>query len=51
MQPICYCHGYAEADIIADMKRNKGESMIVRQIIEARNENTCQCDTKHPGKR
>jgi len=51
MKLICYCHGYTEADIIADVKRNKGESSIMRQIIEARKNNTCQCDEKHPEKR
>jgi hypothetical protein len=51
MKLICYCHGYTEADIIADIKRNKGKSSILQQIKEARKNNTCRCDEKHPQKR
>ncbi len=51
MKLICYCHGYTEADIVADLKKNQGDSSILRQIIEARRNNTCQCDVKHPEKR
>jgi len=51
MKLICYCHGYTEDDIIADMQRNNGESLIMRQIIEDRKNNACQCDVKHPEKR
>ncbi len=51
MKLICYCHSYTEADIIADLKKNKGKSSIMDQIIEARKNNTCQCDDKHPEKR
>ncbi len=51
MKLICYCHGYTEADIIADLKRNKGKSTIMEQIIEARKNNTCKCDEKHPERR
>ena len=35
MKLIFYCHGYAKADIIADLKYNEGESSIKRQLIEA----------------
>ena len=51
MALICYCHGYTEADIVADLKKNQGDSSILRQILEARRSNTCQCDVKHPEKR
>jgi hypothetical protein len=51
MKLICYCHGYTEAAIVADFNRNKGKSIIMEQIIEARKNNTCQCDIKHPEKR
>jgi hypothetical protein len=51
MKLICYCYGFTEADIIDDMKQNKGDSSIMRQIIEARKNNTCRCDIKHPEKR
>ncbi len=30
MKLICYCHGYIEADIITDLKKNKGESSIMK---------------------
>lgn len=51
MTLICFCHGYTEADIVADLKQNRGDSTILRQIIEARRNNTCQCDVKHQEKR
>jgi ABC-type uncharacterized transport system substrate-binding protein len=51
MKIICYCHGYTEEDIISDVKKNKGDSSILRQIIEERKNNVCQCDLKHPEKR
>jgi len=51
MKLICYCHGYSEADIIADVKKNNGESSIMHHIIESKGNNTCQCDVKHPDKR
>jgi hypothetical protein len=51
MEMIGYCHGYTDADIVADLKKNQGDSAILRQIIEARRNNTCQCDVKHTEKR
>ncbi len=51
MKVICYCHGYTEADIVADLNKNMGESLIMRQIIEARKNKTCHCDEKHPERR
>jgi len=51
MKLICYCHGYTEADIITDLKKNRGKSSIMDQIIESRKNNTCQCGDKHPERR
>lgn len=51
MKFVCYCHGYTETDIISDLKKNEGKSSIMQQIIEAKKNNTCQCDEKHPEKR
>jgi hypothetical protein len=48
---VCYCYRYTEADIIADVKKNKGNSSFMPLIMESRKNNTCQCDLKHPEKR
>jgi hypothetical protein len=34
MKLVCYFHEYTEADIIADLKRNKSDSSIMGQITE-----------------
>jgi hypothetical protein len=51
MKVIYFCHGYTEEDIIADVKRNKGNASILRQIIKERKNNICQCDLRHPEER
>jgi hypothetical protein len=48
---ICYCFEYTEEDIIADFRMENGKSSILEKITEARMNNTCQCDSKHPEKR
>jgi hypothetical protein len=48
---VCYCFEYSEADIIADVRANNGKSLILERIAEARRNNSCQCDDKHPEKR
>lgn len=48
---ICYCFEYTEADIQNDLLENNGRSLILEQITEARKNNTCKCDVKHPEKR
>ena len=48
---ICYCFGYTEADIIADVLNNHGRSTILERATEAIRSLTCQCDDKHPEKR
>ena len=50
-QLICYCFEYSEDDIITDFETNNGKSSILERIIEARRNNTCQCDDKHPEKK
>jgi len=50
-QLIYYCYEYSEEDIIADLETNNGKSLILERISEARRNNTCQCDDKHPEKR
>ena len=48
---ICYCFEYTEEDIINDFKVNGDKSSIMAKITEARRNNICQCDDKHPEKR
>ncbi|MDM7999037.1 MAG: hypothetical protein QUS33_03305 [Dehalococcoidia bacterium] len=48
---ICYCFRYSEADIVEDVLKNRGRSLILERVAEARRTLTCQCDDKHPEKR
>jgi len=50
-QFLCYCFEYTEADIIQDIKKNKGKSSILQRIKAAKSRGTCQCDIKHPEKK
>jgi len=45
---ICYCFGYTAEDIVLDFKASGGRSSILARITDARQNNTCQCDDKHP---
>jgi hypothetical protein len=45
---ICYCFEYTESDIVDEVVKNHGRSLILEKIIEARKNGTCQCDTKNP---
>jgi hypothetical protein len=47
-EQICYCYGYTEVDIIADLTKNNGESSIIKKIAYNRKNGLCQCDLKHP---
>ncbi len=48
---ICYCYGYTEKDIEADLVRNNGRSSLAEKIMFNRENSLCQCDLKHPEKR
>jgi hypothetical protein len=48
---VCYCFGYTDADIIADVKANNGRSVMLESIAKAKREHICECETKHPEKR
>ena len=48
MKKICYCFDYADQDVIADVKTNRGESTIEERIAEARRRGQCQCEIKNP---
>ena len=50
-QLVCHCFEYSEADIIQDVKSNKGESNILQRIKAAKSSGICQCEVKHPEKR
>ncbi|NQT74327.1 MAG: hypothetical protein HQ553_16415 [Chloroflexi bacterium] len=45
---ICYCFEYTESDIKDEMLQNNGKSLLLERIIEARKNDTCQCDVKNP---
>jgi len=45
---ICYCFGYSEEDIIADVLKNSGSSSILERILGEKKKGTCRCSTTHP---
>lgn len=51
MKTICYCFDYSDADIINDILKNRGRSLIEERITKAKKSGTCQCDIKNPKKR
>ncbi len=36
---ICYCFGYSEEEIIADVEKNRGMSTILERILAAKKKN------------
>ncbi len=48
MKKICYCFDYTDEEIMADVKANKGESIIEKRIAEAKRRKRCQCEIKSP---
>jgi hypothetical protein len=48
---LCYCYGYTEADIEADMIKNNGKSSILEKIAYNQKNSLCQCELNHPEKR
>ena len=45
---ICYCFGYSEADIEADVIANNGESTILKRIKAEKQKGACRCHLTHP---
>ncbi len=45
---VCYCFGYTETDIRDDVKKNRGKSTILEQIIAAKKVEGCNCSGMHP---
>lgn len=44
---ICYCFGYTDDDIRADIRKN-GRSTIIDQILAAKKNKSCDCSHKNP---
>lgn len=51
MKIICYCFGYTDSDIIEDVIKNGGYSLIEERIAETKKNGACQCELKNPKKR
>lgn len=47
-QKICYCFNHTENDIREDVERNGGESLILAEIVAAKQQNSCECAVHHP---
>ncbi|GAB4486309.1 MAG: (2Fe-2S)-binding protein [Thermodesulfovibrionales bacterium] len=45
---ICYCFGYTDADIEADVVANKGESSILARIKTEKQQGGCRCHETNP---
>ena len=50
MKLVCYCFGYSAEDIERDVLEHQGLSEIEARITKAREQGTCQCETKNPRK-
>ncbi len=50
-QIICYCFEYSAEDIQQDVRKHQGRSTILEQIITAKKQSGCHCETRHPEKR
>ena len=46
-QKICYCFDHTENDIREDL-HNNGESLILAEIIAAKQQGSCECTVHHP---
>jgi len=45
---ICYCFGYSEADIVQDVLKNDGRSLIMERIRAEKKDGGCNCGANHP---
>jgi hypothetical protein len=45
---ICYCYGYDEEAIRADVRANGGRSLILERILAAKQKGACRCSEMHP---
>ena len=45
---ICYCFGYSQEDIMADVENNRGVSTIHQRILGEKKKGTCNCKINHP---
>ncbi|BDV01600.1 hypothetical protein TDMWS_16850 [Thermodesulfomicrobium sp. WS] len=44
---ICFCFGYTEADIVADIQAH-GRSTIMERIVREKAQGGCSCATTNP---
>ncbi len=47
-QMICYCFSYTDQDIIDDIKKNNGRSLILERIKSEKNAGNCRCKETNP---
>jgi hypothetical protein len=45
---VCYCFGFTDEDIEADVIANNGRSLIREKIIAAKRSGGCRCGELHP---
>ena len=50
METICYCFNYTDVDIIEDVVKHHGRSIIEQKITDSKKTGICQCETKNPKK-
>ena len=50
-EQVCFCFGYAVADIEADLVQNAGRSTILERIAAEKSLGGCRCAQKNPNGR
>jgi hypothetical protein len=48
VEKICYCFGYTDSDIEADVIANNGESTILKKIKAEKQKGSCRCHLTNP---
>jgi hypothetical protein len=48
MTTVCYCYGYTDDAIVADVRANNGRSTIEEHIAREKAGGRCQCEAKNP---
>jgi hypothetical protein len=48
MNTICYCFGYSDENIAADVREHQGKSTIEERISREKATGRCRCEAKKP---
>lgn len=45
---VCFCFDYTAGDIRADCMQGRGQSSILRRILDQKRAGNCECAVKNP---